>query len=109
MASFKPCVWVHIVPTSGQTVNVPIADGGTTVNLCLDHTSLILALTIVLPITGVQDGQIVKIASKSAITGVTVNAETGGLVQGLLTSLLGSGNGIYQFEKSTNQWYKFST
>jgi len=108
MAYFKPVMWVDVVPVTGGTVNVPITDAGTPVNVCLNHTALIAALTIAFPVTGVQDGQIVKIASKSAVLAVTMNVESGGFLQGLLTALVGAGEGIYQFRKDNATWYKFS-
>lgn len=108
MAYSKPCTWTDITPTSGQTINIPIVDAGTTSNVCMNNPVLILALTIVFPVTGVQDGQLVKIASQGGVTALTMNVESGGVIQGLLTSLLGAGNGIYQFRASNKTWYKFS-
>lgn len=77
-------------------------------NCILNSGGAVLGLTVTLPITGTQDGQIIKLSTNSAITGLVVNAETGGFIQGVLTSLLGGGDGIFQFRKSNNTWYKFS-
>jgi hypothetical protein len=107
MAYFKPCNWIDISPSSGGTVNIAIADAGTTVNVIVNNSALLAALTFVFPITGVADGQIVKISAKSAITLVTMNVEAGGALLGALTGLLGGGSGIYQFRASNSTWYKF--
>lgn len=107
MAYFKACNWVHLSPTSGGMVNIPIADSGTTVNVIIDNPTLLAALTFVFPITGVVDGQIVKISAQSAITLVSMNVESGGVLWGALGGLLGGGSGIYQYELANKRWYKF--
>lgn len=104
----KGAMWTDFTPNSGDTINVPVSDAGTPMNVCINNAGLLAALTLVFPITGVQDGQIVKVAAKSAITLLTTNVESGGLLQGLLASLLAGGNGIYQYRLSNKTWYKFS-
>jgi hypothetical protein len=112
MAYSKGAIWADVTnPTSGMTINVPVpqsGDAGTPLNLCINNAGLLLALTIAFPITGVADGQIVKITSQNAITAVTTTVQTGGILQGLLSSLLGGGSGIYQFRASNSTWYKFA-
>ena len=107
MAYFKPCNWIDVSPSSGGTVNIAIADAGTTVNVIVNNTVLLAALTFVFPITGVSDGQIVKISGRSTITLVTMNVESGGFVWGALTGMTNAGTGIYQFRASNNTWYRF--
>lgn len=109
MAFFRSSIWVDFAPASGSTIAIPYADSGTTVNAIISGTVALALLTITLPVTNVQDGQLIKIASNVGILGLTINAETGGLVNTLLTSLLAGGNGIYQFRKSNSTWYKFSS
>lgn len=112
MAYSKGVIWRDIdSPTSGMTVNVPVtaADAGTPVNVCINNSTLLLAITLVFPITGVQDGQSARILPQNAITTVTTNVETGGLIQGLLTTLLGGGSGIYQFRADKKLWYKLAS
>lgn len=108
MAYSKAVVWADFAVTSGGTVSPTITDSLTTMNVILNGTLAIVGLTLTLPVTNTQDGQIIKVSTNVAITGLVVNAETGGFIQGLLTSLLGGGDGIYQFRKSNNTWYKFS-
>lgn len=109
MAYSKGATWVDFSPTSGSTVTVPVSDAGTPMNVCINNGGILLALTISFPVTGVQDGQIVKIAAMSNITVLTLSVESGGVLQGLLSSLLGGGTGIYQYRLSNKTWYKFSS
>lgn len=109
MAYAKPVVWADFNVSSGGSVAPTLTDNGTTMNVIINSAGAILGLTITLPVNATQDGQIIKISTNSAITGLVVNAETGGLIQGVLTSLIGGGDGIYQFRASNKTWYKFSS
>lgn len=108
MAYSKPVIWAKLSPSSGDTVNIPIADPGTTVNVIIKNPSLLALLNFSFPISNVPDGQVVKIAARSAITLVTMNVESGGVIWGALSGLLGGGSGIYQFDLADKTWYKFS-
>jgi hypothetical protein len=103
----KPCTWSYFTPTSGSTINIPIVDAGSTSNVIIKNSGLLAVLTFVFPITGVQDGQIVKISAQNSITLVTMNVETGGSVWGALGGLLGGGSGVYQFDGTNKVWIKF--
>lgn len=108
MASYKPCVWKDVAITSGGSVVVSGVDAGTTMNICLNGSVAVVGLTITLPTIGIQDGQLVKFSANVGITALTINAEGTGIIQGLITSLVGGGNGIYQYRKDNNTWYKFA-
>lgn len=107
MAFFKGAVWVDITPTSGGSITVPTSDACTPLILCLNHTVSLLSLSITWPTVGVEDGQVICIASLSTITNLS-HSITGGYIQGTLTTVLGGGSGIYRFRKSNTTWYKLA-
>lgn len=106
MADWSSSIWVDVTPTSGSTVNVPISDARTPIRLCLNNSGLLAAVTLNWPITA-QDGQLVAISAKAAITLVT-NTVTGGSIQGGPVGLGIGGNGIYVWRLANLTWYKFT-
>lgn len=103
----RATAWADFTPKSGDTVVIPVADAGTTVNVNLNHTALIAALTLQFPVSNVADGQVVMLYSKSPVTLLTMNAETGGALVGLLSALIANATGVYKFRASNKTWYKY--
>ena len=91
------------VPTSGQTV-VIAQTNSLDLNLVLEPAALLLALTVTLP-TGTLDGQKCSIMSTAAITALTMNTVSGGLI-GNLTSLVLNGYASFVWVSATSTWYR---
>jgi hypothetical protein len=107
MSYSKSAIWFDFNEPIPATINIPISDADTPVEVIVNNNSLLAAVTFVFPVTNVQDGQTVKISAKSTITLVSMNVETGGAIWGALTSLLGGGSGTFKFRASNKTWYKF--
>jgi hypothetical protein len=93
-----PEITQRVVPTTGQTI---VVQPGISL-LLVASPALIAALTITLPANPI-DGQRVVIASRSAITVLTVN---GGTVYGALGSLALSGFMRFVYNATDNAWYR---
>ena len=91
------------VPTSGQTV-VIAQTNSLDLNLVLEPAGLLLALTVTLP-AGTLDGQKCSVMSTTAVTALTLNTVSGGLI-GALASLVVNGFASYVWVSSTSTWYR---
>jgi hypothetical protein len=88
-------------PTTGTSVTI---DNATTA-LILKHTATIATLTIVLPASPVN-GQIVKISTRSTVTTLTLNANTGQTRYGAPTTIAATSPVAFIYETATLSWYR---
>lgn len=85
-------------PSAGATVS---ADGSPM--LALNHSSLILTLTVAMPATP-RDGQQIAIGSRSAVTTLTMtHAKT---IYGALTAFAALGFGRWVFSATVDAWVR---
>lgn len=86
------------VPTAGATVT---CDGSPV--LALNHSSLILTLTVALPASP-RDGQQICVGSRSAVTTLTMtHAKT---IQSALTAFAALGYGRWVFSSTVDAWVR---
>lgn len=95
------------------TANVPtvstVASGSTialtnaTSHLLYNNAATAAALTVTLPSASLQDGQMVTIATQSAITALTVN---GGTIYGAPTTLAAGGFATLIYSSTATAWFR---
>lgn len=87
------------MPSDGDTIFVSTD----TDMLILNPAGGLTSLTITLPSVGIDNGQMITIASDMAIMTVTLN---GGTIQGAVTGFAANGFAQYIYELSTDTWYR---
>jgi hypothetical protein len=88
-------------PTTGTSITV--SDGIRA--LILKHTATIATLTIVLPASPIN-GQIVSISTRSTVTTLTLNANTGQTRYGQPTTIAATTPVSFIYETATTSWYR---
>lgn len=88
-------------PTTGTTVTV----NNNAAALILKHTATIATLTIVLPASP-ANGQIVRIGTRSTVTTLTLNANTGQTRYGNPTTITATTPVAFIYEAATLSWYR---
>lgn len=88
-------------PTTGTTVTI----NDNAAALILKHTATIATLTIVLPANPVN-GQIVRIGTRSTVTTLTLNANTGQTRYGNPTTITATTPVAFIYETATLSWYR---
>lgn len=84
---------------SGSTISLTTA----TNHLLYDQSATVAALTVTLPSSGLVDGQIITIATRSAITALTVN---GGTIYGAPTTLAAGGFASFIYSSGATAWFR---
>lgn len=87
--------------TSGT---LTIADTGDDI-MVIHEAALVVSLTIALPANPV-DGQRVTIVSVGGITGLTLSAPVGTIINSIATMAAG-GNSAYVYSMPNTKWYKY--
>jgi|GWRWMinimDraft_9_1066018.scaffolds.fasta_scaffold31471_2 hypothetical protein len=88
-------------PTTGTSITV----SDSIRSLILKHTATIATLTIVLPASPVN-GQIVSISTRSTVTTLTLNANTGQTRYGQPTTIAATTPVSFIYETATTSWYR---
>lgn len=84
---------------SGSTITLTTS----TNHLLYDRSSTSASLTVTLPSTSLTNGQIITIATRSAITSLTVN---GGTIYGAPTTLAAGGFASFIYSEDANAWFR---
>ena len=84
---------------SGSTIVLTIS----TNHLLYDQAATVGALTVTLPAASLVDGQIITIATRSAITALTVN---GGTIYGAPTTLAAGGFASFIYSSGATAWFR---
>lgn len=84
---------------SGSTIALTTA----TNHLLYDQSATVAALTVTLPSSGLVDGQIITIATRSAITALTVN---GGTIYGAPTTLAAGEFASFIYSSGATAWFR---
>ena len=87
-------------PTTGTSITI----GNAIAALILKHTATIATLTIVLPASPVN-GQRVSISTRSTVTTLTLNANTGQTRYGNPTTITATTPVAFIYESATLSWY----
>lgn len=88
-------------PTTGASITI----GDSISSLILKHTATIATLTITLPASPVN-GQIVSVSSRSTVTTLTLNANTGQTRYGQPTTISATTPVSFIYETATLSWYR---
>ena len=88
-------------PTTGTSITISDAIAA----LILKHTATIATLTIVLPASPVN-GQRVSISTRSTVTTLTLNANTGQTRYGNPTTIAATTPVAFIYESATLSWYR---
>ena len=88
-------------PTTGTSITI----NDSITSLILKHTATIAALTIVLPASPVN-GQLVHISTRSTVTALTLNANTGQTRYGAPTTIAATTPVAFIYESATLSWYR---
>lgn len=84
---------------TGSTITLTTS----TNHLLYDQAATIAALTITLPSASLTDGQVISIATRSAITALTVN---GGTIYGAPTTLASGGFATFIYSSAGAAWFR---
>jgi len=104
MAFNRGATWAtDVTPATGDTIQVPVADGITVTCLAINNAGLLASVTLSFPVAGVQDCQAVELYWKNP---VTLIGSIGATVQGLITTLTTGGVTKYRFRASNSTWYR---
>lgn len=94
-----PMLTLQVVnPASGVTVNADGSDG-----LVINNASLLLALTVNFPASP-KDGQRFFLASRAAITALSLSASPG--IIGTLSTLIAGGYGTWVYSSTAGLWVR---
>lgn len=88
-------------PATGFSITL----GNTTQNTILDPAGILATGTITMPATPV-DGQIVRFASSTAITALTVSANAGQSIKDAITTLAAGASAAYLYHLANTTWYR---
>ena len=88
-------------PATGDSITIT----NTTSVLILKHTATIATLTIVLP-AAPSNGQIVHVCTRSTVTTLTLNANTGQTRYGAPNGITSSTQIGFIYEAATLSWYR---
>lgn len=88
-------------PTTGTSITI----GDAISNLILKHTATIATLTVILPAAPVN-GQIVTVSTRSTVTTLTLNANTGQTRYGAPTTITATTPVSFIYETATLSWYR---
>lgn len=84
---------------SGSTITLTTSDN----HLLYNRSTTSATLTITLPSTSLYDGQVITIATRSAITSLTVN---GGTIYGAPTTLAAGGFASFIYSNVVGAWFR---
>lgn len=99
----------YSIPDAAIQTATPASGASITINnnasvLILKHTATIATLTITLP-GSPANGQIVRIATRSTVTTLTLNANTGQTRYGNPTTISATTPTAFIYEAATLSWY----
>jgi len=90
------------VPTTGQTITPPYADGTRPAFVCLTPAGTLAALTVRLPAAGTNAEKLVTISTTQTLTSFTVTAVSGSIITPSLTTL--AAGGFVSFKSDGTNW-----